>query len=190
MSLKFAKIFQLHVYGIYKILYDKIAGLCLQLPLKRCQVIVESPTVIMSSSRPNHNLGYYYDIANGLFIVNLVIILVISAIYNIFVAISSVWMYKNHAWKNKAKNPSSSPPDSVWEEIYVTNLKIAKFVLGGSIQLKEEDGCLFLQIHDQDVIMPLAMILIQASQLTAVLVLIFFFLNGLVLQVYNMPQVM
>ena len=58
-------------------------------------------------------------------------------------------MYKN-AWREKSSEHSDSsekpflPKSNICEEIYVVNLKIANYLLGDAIALKEENGCVYM----------------------------------------------
>ena len=86
-------------------------------------------------------------------------------------------MYKN-AWREKATEHTDSsgnpllPKSNIWEEIYVVNLKIANYLLGDTIALKEENGYLVLCIHDYDVYMALAMMLVQISEIAVAMTLV------------------
>ena len=133
-------------------------------------------------------MGYYHNIAHYLFIVPLLLLIIVAIGYNVAVVFATKWMYKN-AWRGKGSEHTDSsekpvlPKSSIWEEIYVVNLKIANYILGDAIALKEENGYLVLRIHDYDVYMPLAMLLIQISEIAVAMTLVVLFFDFLVLQV-------
>ena len=135
-----------------------------------------------------HHLGYYHKIAHYLFIVPLVLLVIVAIGYNVAVVFATKWMYKN-AWREKAIEHTDSsgkpllPKSNIWEEIYVVNLKIANYLLGDAIALKEENGYLVLRIHDYDVYMPSAMLLVQISEIAVAMTLVVLFVDFLVLQV-------
>jgi hypothetical protein len=138
--------------------------------------------------KSGHTLGFYYDIAEYMVFIPVGLLLVAGLIYNVLVAVASVWMYQN-AWKRKSTNAKKMlvfPAGVIWEEIYVVNIKISNYLLGGSIALKEDDGgYLKLLIHDTNLFMPLAMILIQVSQLAVAMTLVVLFMDYLLLQISN-----
>ena len=117
-----------------------------------------------------HHLSYYHNIVHYLFIIPLVIIIIVAIGYNVAVVFATKWMY-NNAWREKASEHSDSseksllPKSNIWEVIYVVNLKIANYLLEDAIALKEENGYLVLRIHDYDIYMPLAMLLVQISEI-------------------------
>ena len=135
-----------------------------------------------------HHLGYYHNIAHYLIIVPLVFLIVVAIGYNVAVVFATKWMYKN-AWREKSSEHTDSsekpvlPKSNICEEIYVVNLKIANYLLGDAIALKEENGYLVLRIHDYDVYMPLAMLLVQISEIAVAMTLVVLFFDFLVLQV-------
>lgn len=135
-----------------------------------------------------HSLGYYYTIANYLFILPLSLLLLVAIGYNVLVGLATKWMYTN-AWNKKEDEDADSakpllPKTNFWEEVYVVNMKIARYLLGNTINLKESNGYLVLTIHDYHVYMPLAMILIQVSQVAVAMILIVLFVDYSVLEVY------
>ena len=139
-----------------------------------------------------HNLGYYYKIADYLIIVPLVLLVLVAIGWNVLVGFATKWMY-SHAWKqklgnNEADSDSDSPTlptSNTWEEIYVTNNKLATYLLGDTLALKEQHGYLVLQIHDYNVYMPLAMVFVQVSQLAVAMLMVILFVDYLILQVSN-----
>ena len=124
-----------------------------------------------------HHLGYYHNIVHYLFIVPLVLLVIVAIGYNVAVVFATKWMYKN-AWREKATEHTDCsgkpllPKSNIWEEIYVVNLKIANYLLGDAITLKEENGYLVLCIHDYDVYMPSAMLLVQISEIAVAMKLV------------------
>ena len=137
-----------------------------------------------------NSLGFYYNVAGYIIIVPVVLTLLLAAGYNTLVGIASKWMYKN-AFKKKPATSSADttkqhplPPSTIWEEVYVANIKAVNYLLGSSIELKEgEDGYLELHIHDYEVNMPLAMIFLQISQFFVLLVCLSLFVEYLVIEV-------
>lgn len=135
-----------------------------------------------------HHLGYYHNIAYILFIVPLALLLVIALAYNVLVGFATKWMYSNAWLKRLDINPSDPknpiPETNTWEEVFVVNIKIANYFLGGdAVVIKEQAGYLVLQIHDYIVNMPLAIIFIQVSQLAVAMVMTVLFVDYLVLEV-------
>ena len=177
-----------------------------------CSFVVGSPTHVivlsdmMTSESPwselvpsihigsqGHELGYYHKIADYLFVVPLVLLLVVAVGYNVLVGFATRWMYAN-AWKKKSEAVSTHtesgdkpvfPKTNIWEEIFVVNMKLANYLLGdNTINLKlSADGFLSLNIQDYPVYMPLAMIMIQVSQVAVAMTLVVLFVDYFVLQV-------
>lgn len=135
-----------------------------------------------------HNLGYYYKIADYLIIVPLVLLALVAIGWNVLVGFATKWMY-SHAWKQKIGNDEADsdsptlPTSNTWEEIYVTNNKLATYLLGDTLALKEQHGYLVLQIHDYNVYMPLAMVFVQVSQIAVAMLMVILFVDYLILQV-------
>ena len=128
--------------------------------------------------------------------VPLVFLVLFSAGYNVLIGFASKWMYKN-AFKRKldvsqqqeasskeVHQQGSPPPATIWEELYVANMKIVKYLLGDTIVLKEgTNGYLELHIHEYEVYMPLAMIFLQISQFLVLSITLSLFVEYLVVQV-------
>ena len=139
-----------------------------------------------------NNLGYYYKIAYCLIVIPLGLLLLVAVGWNVLVGFATKWMYRN-AWKEKQKGGTSTDSDdpslpitNAWEEIYVVNNKLAAYLLGGTVAIKEQQGYLVLQIHDYNVYMPLAMIFIQISELAVAMMMVVLFVDYLILQVSDL----
>lgn len=142
------------------------------------------------------SLGFYYNVSGYVIIVPLVVLVLFSVGYNVLIGFASKWMYKN-AFKRKLdvsqqQKPSSSevhsqgppPPTTIWEDLYVANMKVVKYFLGDTIVINEgTNGYLELHIHEYEVHMPLAMIFLQISQFLALSVTLSLFVEYLVVQV-------
>lgn len=142
------------------------------------------------------SLGFYYNVSGYVIIVPLVVLVLFSVGYNVLIGFASKWMYKN-AFKRKLdvsqqQKPSSSevhsqgppPPTTIWEDLYVANMKVVKYFLGDTIVINEgTNGYLELHIHEYEVNMPLAMIFLQISQFLALSVTLSLFVEYLVVQV-------
>ena len=132
-----------------------------------------------------HTLGYYSNVAQYIVIVPLVLLGLGAIVYNVAVGLATKWMYR-YAWKaptGRGRNIIPKYSTLVWEEIYTVNIKVANYLLGNAVVLKEDGNHLVLQIHDYVVYMPLAMVVIQVSQVAVVMVLTILFFDFLVLQV-------
>ena len=134
---------------------------------------------------PGRIFGYYDVLANIIIVIPLVILLVVSIVYNILVGFSVKWMYAN-AWIKEGYARDKPPPmdSSYWDELFIVNIKISNYLLGSTVALSEsKDGYYKLLIHDYEVYMPLAIVFIQVSQLAATIVTLALFFDYLVLKV-------
>ncbi|XP_019850813.1 PREDICTED: uncharacterized protein LOC109581276 [Amphimedon queenslandica] len=134
---------------------------------------------------PGRILGYYNLVAYYIFVIPLAILLVVSIVYNILVGFSVKWMFAN-AWIKEGYTRDKPPQkeSSFWDELFFINAKIANYLLGGSAVLdKSKNGYYKLLIHDYDVYMPLAAVLVQVSELAVMIVCLALFFDRLVLQV-------
>ena len=162
----------------------------------------------VTNGRP---LGYYHYLARYLIIIPLIALLLVAIVYNVFVGIATWWMYKNANFKpkkeektlTKAKtavekeddddaylddhDTAENLPDhlhtSIWEDIFVTNIRICNFLLGTSVKLKNLNHYLVLLIHDFVMFMPLAMIFLQLCQFAVCVVITAIFMDNLILEV-------
>ena len=156
---------------------------------------------IPSLGETGKNLGYYYNLAHYLIIVPVVLLVVVAIVYNVFVGIATVWMYK-HAWRKGGfftvnavyddidghKRLGNVPivpglPTTMWEEIFTVNIKIANYLFGGVIDIQDLNGYLVLRLHDYIVFMPFAIIFVQVCELAIAVVLVVLYVDYLVLQV-------
>ena len=161
-------------------------------------------------------LGFYYKIAHYAVLAPIGLLLLVALVYNIFVGISTAWVYKNIAWTQKRKKavlaskqlkadeskledtdngdqddePASSKPPgdnldtSVWEDIFVMNIKLAGYLLGGCVKLKDLEGdYVVLKIQDYVVFIPLAIIFIQISEVVVCAVLLVILVESLLIEV-------
>ncbi|XP_019850807.1 PREDICTED: uncharacterized protein LOC109581269 [Amphimedon queenslandica] len=137
------------------------------------------------AENPGHILSYYNLVANYIIVIPLAILLVVSIVYNILVGFSTKWMYAN-AWIKEGYTRENPPPmdSSYWDELFIVNIKISNYLLGSTVALSEsKDGYYKLLIHDYEVYMPLAIVLIQVSELAVMIVSLALFFDTLVLQV-------
>ena len=154
------------------------------------------PAISPTFGGTGKHLGYYYDVAYYLVILPVVLLVLVAIVYNVFVGIATVWMYK-HAWRKgpfttvnrteKEDMKDNIPivpglPTTAWEEIFTVNIKIANYLFGG-VDLNDHHGYLVLQIHDYIVYMPLAIIFIQVCEFAIAMILTVLFVDYLVLQV-------
>ena len=72
---------------------------------------------------------------------------------------------------------------SIWEEIFVLNIKFATFLLGKVVKLQDFDHFVVLKIHDYAVHLPLAIIFIQVFQCAVLVVLLVIFIDALLIEV-------
>ena len=148
-----------------------------------CYCLLSVELEVMAGG-PGRILGYYNLVANYMSVIPLVILLVVSIVYNILVGFSVKWMYAN-AWIKEGRVSDKPPPkeSSFWDELFFVNAKIARYLLGGSVSLDKTNGCYKLLIHDYEVYMPLAAVFIQVSELAVMIVSLALFFDRLVLQV-------
>ena len=162
-------------------------------------------------------LGFYHNIAHYVVLAPIGLLLLVALVYNIFVGISTGWVYKNIAWTQKRKKAvlaskrlkadeseledtgdgdqydepasSSKPPGddlhtSVWEDIFVMNIKVAGYLLGGCVKLKDLEGdYVVLKIQDYVVFIPLAIVFIQICEVVVCAVLLVILVESLLIEV-------
>ncbi len=161
-------------------------------------------------------LGYYHTLTIYLMVIPAIVLLLIAIVYNIFIGIATWWVYKNANWKSSTeirylnrllKMPSKSHdnpdietidtagnlPDnlhtSIWEEIFVINMRVCNFLLGTGAKLKNFDHYLVLKVHDFVVFMPLGVLFLQLCQYIVCVVITVIFLNYLLLEVSSSVMV-
>lgn len=150
---------------------------------------------------PGQTLGFYHTIADELMLISVGVLVLGSLIYNIFVAYASLWMYRHAIWKSggiglkddvalKDMQDISEPlpsikndqlPDhlhtSFWEEIFILNIKISRFLLGNFVKIKDLKHYVVVKMHDIVVFMPLAMIFTQCSEIAIAIVTLAIFVE-------------
>lgn len=157
-------------------------------------------------------LGFYHQVANYLIIIPVSMLLLIAVVYNIIIGIATWWMYKHAAWridgrpKTKVKvadlemaaeelkqedntTNNGGLPDhlhtSFWEDIFVSNINIAYFLLGGIMKIKNMNDGIVIKIHDYAVFMPMAIVFIQASEIAICVVTLIIFMEYMFIEVTN-----
>ncbi len=155
---------------------------------------------VIATGKP---MGFYHDLAHYAVIAPVCVFVVIAVIYNVLVGISTWWMYKNIPWTKQAVNTMSTASiqseyeeysavhqhkdtlhTSVWEEIFVVNIKLTRYLISDVVKLKNHDeSYLSLKIHDFIVFMPLAMIFIQTCQFLVCTLVLVIYVDNLLMEV-------
>lgn len=160
---------------------------------------------------PGNTLGFYHTIADELMLISVCVLLLGAFFYNIFVAIASKWMYTHAVWRSdgigrKEDIPlndmadTSEPipsikndelPDhlhtSIWEEVFILNIKISGFLLGNFVKIKDLKHYVVVKMHDIVIFMPLAMIFTQCSEIAVAIVTLAIFVEYTFIEVYVLP---
>lgn len=164
--------------------------------------------IIREDTGHGKTLGFYHQVAAYLIIIPVSLLLVITVIYNVLVGISTWWMYKHAALRPDGRpkaevkvadlemaaeelqeDPAAKTglPDhlhtSFWEDIFVSNINIASFLLGGIMKIKNMSDGIVIKIHDYAVFMPLAIVFIQASEIAICVVTLVIFMEYMFIEV-------